>query len=138
MNKEYYDAEIRNLDLDITASIDTINTWVSDKTDGKIQDILTYDNIFAEFFLINAINFQGFWKFPFDPDATENGAFCNEDGSVSNVPTMFDTGISDDAPSKKFEYLSTETFKAVKIPYGNPDSKNNTDVSISNSRCKTT
>lgn len=130
-NKEFFDIDVSNLDLDITASIDTINTWVSNKTDGKIEEVLSYEDIGAEFFLANAINFQGFWKFPFDPDETKNFYFNNEDSTMSQVLTMFDNGISDDAPSKKFKYLFTDTFKAVKVPYGEPDStKNNDDVSM--------
>jgi len=120
LTKDYFDADIRNLDLDINASIDTINAWVSNKTDGKIEDILDYSAVGAEFFLINAINFQGLWKFPFDADETENRAFYNEDGTNQSVLTMCDNGVSAEAPSKKFKYLYTDNFKAVKMPYVNP------------------
>lgn len=120
VNKAYFDAEIRNLDLKINASIDTINAWVSNKTDGKIEDVLDYSAVGAEFFLINTINFQGFWKFPFDADETENSVFHNEDGTNQSVLTMHDNGVSDDAPSKKFEYFITDSLRAVKMPYGDP------------------
>ena len=131
LTKDYFDAEIRNLDLGQTASIDTINAWVSNKTDGKIEDILDYSAVGAAFFLVNAINFQGFWKFPFDADATENRRFYNEDGTYKFVSTMIDTGINEDAPCRKFDYLIRDTFKAVKMPYGNPDeTKNSEDVSM--------
>lgn len=123
VNKEYYDAEIRNLDLGITSSIDTINTWVSEKTDGKIEDILTYEDIDHDFFLINAINFQGFWKCPFDAGVTEDQRFNYEDGTYSLVPTMMTNIMSewiigDPSPIRKFSFLYHDDFKAVKIPYG--------------------
>lgn len=126
VNKEYYDAEIRNLDLNITASIDTINAWVSDKTDGKIEDILTHEHINYEFFLINAINFQGFWKCPFNADVTENQRFYNEDGTYSLVPTMMANIYSewifgDPSPIREFSFLYRDNFKAVKMPYGKKD-----------------
>ncbi|MBN2858189.1 MAG: serpin family protein [Candidatus Delongbacteria bacterium] len=130
LTKDYFDAEIRNLDLDQTASIDTINAWVSEKTEGKIEEILDYAAVGAEFFLVNAINFQGFWKFPFDADATENRRFYAEDGTFNLVPTMIDTGINEDAPSLKFEYFYGDSVRAVKMPYGNPDSKEGKDVSM--------
>jgi serpin B len=131
LTKDYFDAEIRNLDLDVNAAIDTINTWVSDNTGGKIEDILNYDTVGAEFCLINAINFQGFWKFPFDPEMTENRRFYSEDGSSRFVSTMTDNCRSEDSPCRKFEYLVTDSFKAVKMPYGAPDSVNTyKDVSM--------
>ena len=118
LTKDYFDAEIRNLDLGQTASIDAINAWVSNKTDGKIQDILDHTAVGAAFFLVNAINFQGFWKVPFDADATENRRFYNEDGTYKLVSTMIDTGINEEAPSLKFEYFYGDSVRAVKMPYG--------------------
>lgn len=130
-NKEFFDIDVNNLDLNLTASIDTINAWVSNKTDGKIEEVLTYNDVGAAFFLANAINFQGYWKFPFDPDETINLNFYNEDGTSSSVLTMHDNAISEDAPTRKFEFFTTDIFKAVKMPYGEPDtSKASNDVAM--------
>ena len=131
VNKEFYNAEVRNIDLQAVGTVDSINTWVSNKTDGKITEIIEIINPLAAFFLLNAIDFQGYWKFPFDPDATENAPFTDDNGNYSNVTAMMDNGINDDAPCKKFKYLVTDAFQAVKMPYGIPDStKSSNDVSM--------
>src|SRR5688500_1110913 len=60
-NREYYDAEVRELPFDDTA-LRTINDWVDRSTRGKIDRIL--DNIDPShvMFLINALYFKGQWQ----------------------------------------------------------------------------
>lgn len=120
VNKDFYNAEVRNLDFSDPGSVDSINAWVNDKTDGKITEIIDLIDPEAVFYLINAINFQGFWKFPFDIDNTVNAKFYSEDMTYKYVQTMkaFVSSESPDSPVKEFSFLYTDDFKAVKMPYG--------------------
>jgi serpin B len=87
--KKYFDAEVQGLDFaNKTASLNTINGWVSAKTAGKIPTIL--DDITPDevMFLINAIYFKGTWQTKFDPARTSNGTFNAADGTAQTVPLM--------------------------------------------------
>ena len=67
----------------------TINQWVEEKTNGKIEEIidspLDPDLVTV---LINAIYFKGDWKYEFDESQTEDRTFYLKDGSTKDVPLM--------------------------------------------------
>ena len=60
--------------------------------------------------LVNAVYFKGNWTFPFDPDATSKDTFHSADGKTAKVPFMH--------MHKKLDYLKTDNFEAVRLPYG--------------------
>ncbi len=69
-----------------------INTWVSDKTDGKITDLIPPGHITPDTKLVltNAIYFNAAWATKFEKSATTTLPFQTSTGSVS-VPTMHET-----------------------------------------------
>ncbi len=110
-NSKYFDAEVTDLDFDDPGSTDIINNWVKDKTRGTIEDIIEPPiDPLTVLFLINAIYFNGEWTEPFDPELTREIPFKLNHGSEKEHPVMF---RKDD-----FEYLETELFQAVRLPYG--------------------
>lgn len=109
--QEFYGAEITNLDFSDPAAVDTINGWVSEQTQGKIPDIVDSIDPDQAMFLINAIYFKGNWTIEFDPSATQEQPFYLPDGSTKPHPLMGRSG--------NFNYLETEQFQAVNLPYGN-------------------
>lgn len=110
INKNFYDAEVEALDFNSPDAVNTINNWVADKTNDKIDKIL--DNISGDhvMFLLNAIYFNGIWKNEFNTDDTRDLPFYLENGSTVNVPTMQKT---DTVP-----YFSNSLYSAVKLGYG--------------------
>ena len=66
-NKDCYNAEIQEIDINDSGSPKMINNWVKEKTNGKIGEIvespLDPDLVTV---LINAIYFKGDWKYEFD------------------------------------------------------------------------
>lgn len=54
-----------------------INKWVGENTNGKIKDLLSPDVLSAatQMVLVNAIYFNGLWKYPFNKDDTTEGRF---------------------------------------------------------------
>ena len=125
-NENFYNAEVSALDFSAGEKAKkTINNWVDDKTNGKIDEIVEEINSDHIMFLINAIYFNASWKFKFEKSATSDRDFFLEDGTTIQVPTMF---ISTD-----LETSYQPNFQMVKIPYGSgkfymlllvPDSEN--------------
>jgi serpin B len=109
VNQKYFDASITSLNFDQTA-LNTINSWVNTKTNGKIPTIL--DTISADeiMFLINAIYFNGKWQYQFDPSKTVNSDFTLTGGQTVSVPMM--------KRKENFAYSEQSGYKALKMPYG--------------------
>ena len=70
-NQNYFDAEVTALNFDDPSAPATINRWVSDKTNGKIDKIVDQIDSQSILFLINAIYFKGTW-----PSTTIFFYFC--------------------------------------------------------------
>ena len=68
-NRDYYGAEVAELDFDLPDAAATINRWVERQTAGKITDLIEPPiDPLTVLFLINAIYFKAAWSEPFDPD----------------------------------------------------------------------
>ena len=110
-NQKYFYARVETLDFSASsASLNTINSWVNDKTNAKIPKIL--DKISPEeiMFLINAIYFNGKWQIQFEKSKTENGSFTLASGSSVSVPLM--------KVKEKFGYSEQTGYEALRMPYG--------------------
>jgi serine protease inhibitor len=114
VNRTYFDAEVNAIDFSSPEAAGTINDWVSDKTNGKIEEIVD-DPIDAGLimFLINAIYFNGAWTYEFDADETYDAMFTLADGSQGPCRMM--------AMTDTFSYQDAEYFQAVELPYGDGD-----------------
>jgi len=110
---ENYGAGLRLLDF-INApetSRVTINDWVSDQTEDRIEDLIPQGVIDAltRLVLTNAIYFNAAWLNPFNEDTTDDGAFYLLDGGEVTVPMMMQ--------SDSFGYAEGEGYQAVELPY---------------------
>ena len=87
-----YGAEIHLLDFRNTpdACREHINAWVSEKTQGKIEELLPPGSVGPDTRLVltDAIYFQGAWEYAFDSWRTREGPFHLLDGSHVQVPLM--------------------------------------------------
>ena len=109
--KDYFSAEISGLDFNDPSSVDTINNWVDENTNHKIDNIIDSIDRETVMFLINAIYFNGTWKYEFDSDMTEEKDFYLTDGNTTKCNTMVQTA--------ELKYMSNDDFQAVNLPYGN-------------------
>lgn len=75
--KEYYQSEVSELDFfrNPYSSANTINRWVSDKTKGKITNILPSLPPDTQLVIANAVYFNANWADPFSPDVTRREDF---------------------------------------------------------------
>jgi len=112
INKDIFDAHITDLDFSKDKSVDIINNWIDECTNGKItkminppisQDTLLY--------LINAIYFKGDWTDKFYEKYTNKDKFYTEENKEKDIQLM---SRKDD-----IEYGEGKNYKAVRLPYGN-------------------
>jgi serpin B len=110
---ENYGAGLRILDFmnEAEQSRLAINDWVSERTEGRIEDLIPPGaiNELTRLVLTNAIYFNAAWKYPFDEGLTANGPFYLLDGRQVIVPMMREM--------ESFGYGKGEGYQAVELPY---------------------
>lgn len=94
------------------ASRQEINTWVSDRTNAKIPELLASGTVSPDtsLMLTNTIYLMAAWTYPFTATATATEPFTRDDGSVVNVPMMR-------GPFDRMGYLEGDGWRAVDVPY---------------------
>ena len=105
--EEYYSAYVGTVDKQ--NAVGKINSWVSGKTNGKIDSII--ENPDFDAMLVNAIYFKGLWKEEFNEYATKQDEFYNLDGSISNPYFMKKTDW--------INYASEGGTRIIELPYKN-------------------
>ena len=86
-NADYYNAAAIAADFSHQATVDDINRFISDNTNGLIEKML--DNLDGDIMvLINTLYFKGDWASPFDADETTDARFTLSDGDGIRTPTM--------------------------------------------------
>lgn len=106
-----YQADIEGLDFsDVTNTLNRINGWASDKTNGKIDNVLSEISANAVMFLLNAVYFKGNWTQQFDKKATQDLQFTLNNGENIEVPTM-----SGEIPLRRYQ---GSNFSAYELSYG--------------------
>ncbi|MCL6542253.1 MAG: serpin family protein [Roseiflexus sp.] len=108
-----YSAGLRLLDFvnDAEAARKVINRWISDQTEGRIQELIRLNmlNEMTRLVLTDAIYFNAAWAQPFEKQLTADEPFYLLDGSQVMTPMM-----QHDAD---WNYLEGEGFQAVSVPY---------------------
>lgn len=108
-----YDAGIHTLDFATypEPSRLAVNQWVSDQTEGKIEDLLPQRSVTSRTRLVltNTIYFNAAWAQPFEKSETVDSPFYLLDETSVSVPMMRQTGY--------FGYGAGDNYKAVKISY---------------------
>jgi serpin B len=110
---ENYGAGLRILDFinETEKSRVTINDWVSDQTEGRIEDLIPQGALdeWTRLVLTNAIYFNAAWAYPFDEEITADGPFYLLNGGQVIVPMMRQT--------ESFGYTEGEGYQAVELLY---------------------
>jgi serine protease inhibitor len=109
-NRYYYQAQINSLDFMDPTSVDVINNWVDDKTNGKITEVLDQIPAEAVMYLINAIYFYGNWTYQFDEREGFQINFHYDDGSSGMVDAM--------SMTTDLLIYQNNAFKMIELPYG--------------------
>lgn len=89
-NKDYYDAELYGVPFDQT-TLDAINAWVKDETDGMIKNILDEIPADAVMYLVNALAFDAEWHHIYKKSEIGSREFITEDSTRRIVEMMYST-----------------------------------------------
>lgn len=108
--KTWYLAETRSIDVTDPGAVDMINGWIEEKTHDKIQDMLDHLSPDLAMLLINAIYFNGKWRYQFDTKNTQNKPFFLTPDESVQVPMMYQEG--------NFAVTTTGDATLVELPYG--------------------
>ncbi|NJO28787.1 MAG: serpin family protein [Richelia sp. SL_2_1] len=109
-NQNFYQAKITNLDFADTQAPNTINNWVQENTQGKIEKIVDKIDPDQILFLLNAIYFKGSWTNEFKSEKTAEFPFYLLSGEEKQHPMMSQSG--------DYRYYENEQFQSVSLPYG--------------------
>lgn len=103
--RDWYEADV----YDDKFTVEDINSWADDKTEGRIPVVLKEIRNDEIMFLINALYFLGDWEFPFEEEATRDLPFTLSDGDQVEVSTM--------QLDFNFPVHITDTYAAVDLPF---------------------
>ena len=107
---EYYDADVRSLDFSNAESLNAINNWAKDETNGKIQKVIDRLSSDAVAYILNTIYFEAKWTNQFDSKNTKSEAFYTETGQTKEIPMMSNTALAVCGSDVHYDML--------RLPYG--------------------
>ena len=113
--KSNYKSELNNVnfsdDVEREKTRNEINSWVEQKTNNKIKDLLNQSDLtsLTRLVLVNAIYFYGDWAEPFKKEATVLKGFSMLDQTQLIVPFLNQKGM--------YNYYEDSKIQAVEIPY---------------------
>ena len=106
---ERYQAELQTVDFTAPQTIPRINAWVSEKTSGKIGQIVDKLPAFAALLALNAVYFKGAWVQPFRRALTADAPFTSAGRQTRPVPMMAQVGT--------YAYFEDETTQMATLRY---------------------
>jgi serine protease inhibitor len=110
--RDFYHAEIKNLNFSSPTASSIINDWVKQSTNGRINKIVDQVEPDTVFLLLNAIYFKGNWTEAFAKEATQKRPFTLLDGTQKPISMMRQQNLG------FFPYYENEMFQAISLPYG--------------------
>ena len=108
-----YGGQLRQVDYadDPYGAAQTINNWVADQTNDKIQNLIPpgYITPVTQLVLANAIYFKGNWATAFDNSLTQDANFTLASGGQVNVSMMHQTN--------SYGYMDSDGYQVLELPY---------------------
>ena len=112
----YYGGRASNVDfkLDTEGARQTINTWVAERTENKIQNLFESGTLtpLTRLVLTNTIYFKGDWLTQFDAALTTDEPFFATAGETIMAPLMQHTG-----EGVEYRYAQNEEVQLLELPY---------------------
>lgn len=108
--QNWYKAEARGIDVTDPEAVNIVNGWIEEKTHDKITDMLDYLDPDLAMLLINAVYFNGKWRYQFDKPNTKEEPFYVIPSTPKNVPMMHQ--------EENLKAAKDNNQMIVDIPYG--------------------
>lgn len=111
--QDYYSAEVASLDFSNRSSVDYLNNWCNEKSQGMIPEIIK--NLSPEdlIILMNAVYFKATWTEKFDKNDTHEESFTMADNTSINLPMMH--------RNAQVRYCSNDIYTGIWLPFGSGD-----------------
>lgn len=108
----YYGAciEVFDMNADHAATLERVNGWVSDQTNGLIPELVKALPSTVSAIVINALYFKASWHTPFERSLTREQPFTTWTGATVDVSMMH-------APVLATGYAEGDGWAAVSLPY---------------------
>ena len=106
---KYYNAEAR--EVNNSNAVNTINNWISDKTNKKIENVISQPDFLAA--LVNTIYFKADWQNPFDKISTRKADFTDKNNTVKQTDFM--------RQRDHFGYFENERLQMLSMRYKGSD-----------------
>lgn len=92
-------------------TVDIVNDWVDERTEGTIPEILEKKHITDDLVVIltNAIYLYAGWQYDFPEEATEPATFEGMDGETGTVELM--------AQTERLPYAEIDGHQVIELPY---------------------
>ena len=116
LTEQHYGVRITAVDYgDAEAARGTINAWVEEKTEGKIQEVIPRGLLDAAtlLVLVNAIYFKGNWASQFDHSLTGDAPFWVAPRQQIRVPMM--------SKVDEYSYGEVDGLQVLELPYAGYD-----------------
>ena len=114
--EKYYGGKIANLDFvkETEKSRQTINSFIEEQTNNKIQDLIPKGvlNAMTRLVLTNAIYFKGTWEWEFDKSDTREQNFKITSTNAVKTPMMYMKN-----EKAEFNYADLEKLQILELPY---------------------
>jgi len=107
---QFYSTEEKSFDITDPLVPKQVNSWIENKTNGLIKNMIDQLDQKTVMLLINAIYFKGKWNSQFDKGNTADGQFYKNDGTSGQVPYMRQTS--------DFKIYAGDSFSLAEFPYG--------------------
>lgn len=108
--ENYYAAEAREFSVNDPGIVAVINGWISNATNNTINHVLDEISQETVMLLINAIYFNGKWKYSFNEDETEGMPFHRSNGTTVQADMM--------RQSVTIPVAIFEDYTIAELPYG--------------------
>ncbi len=119
--KSLMDAEIFQEDLSTEQTMNKVNSWINDKTNGLI-DIMLSEPLTEQtrLALLNTVYFKGKWEVPFESQNTQSEVFyLQKEQEKEKQVDMMNLYLTE------LEYLSNDFMEGVLLPYQKSDENSN-------------
>jgi serine protease inhibitor len=108
--RTWFDAHVQTLDFADPASRDVMNGWASDRTNGRIDELIDEIPPEAIMYLINAVYFNGDWVYQFDQSVTRSRPFTRAHGGDVMADMM--------SMEAELRFTSDDHATVLELPYG--------------------
>lgn len=107
--KSKYDAGVYQRDFTSSETIDTMNKWVEDETNGLLKNTFKSFDPLTVAVLINTLYFKGHWRKEFNDASTNKMPFELKNGTKKDVDMM--------KTQDYFSYMQTDTAQILSMEY---------------------